>query len=108
MADREKIIRKRPRSDIGKPHKKYNSTKDNTGKVGKEPPLLNAFWKAHRVANIMLLTSTELDELIDQWLKNYVERRLKTNKNWDYPDIPRKTLNEIRNTRTNIDKGWHL
>jgi len=96
------------RSDIGKPHKKYKSNKDITGKVTKEPPLLSAFWRANKVADMMLLTSTELDEVIDQWLKTYVEKRLKQNKSWDYPDIPKKTLNEVRNTRTNVDKGWHL
>lgn len=100
----------RPRINPPKepPKRKYNSTKDNTGKVSKEPPLLTAFWKANRVSDIMLLTSTELDEVIEKWLIDYVERRLKLDKKWDFPTIPAKTLNEIRNTRTNIDKGWHL
>lgn len=100
----------RPRINAPKqpPKRKYNSTKDNTGKVSKEPPLLTAFWKANRVSDIMLLTSTELDEVIEKWLIDYVERRLKLDKKWDFPTIPAKTLNEIRNTRTDIDKGWHL
>lgn len=100
--------RTRVRSDIGKPHKKYQSNKDMTGKVTKEPPLLSAFWRANKVADIMLLSSTELDILIDTWLKEFVEKKLKVDQNWDYPSIPIKTLNEVRNMRTKIDKGWHL
>jgi len=87
---------------------KYNSTKDISGKVSKEPPLLSAFWKVHRVADMMLLTQEEQDAVIEKWLTEYAARRIKLDKNWDYPNIPIKTLNEVRNTRTNIDKGWHL
>lgn len=91
-----------------KPRGKYNSTKDITGKVGKEPPLISAFWKANKVSDMMMLTPTELDQVIEKWLTEYVERRLKLDKRWDFPTIPNKTLNEIRNMRTDIDKGWHL
>jgi hypothetical protein len=85
--------------------RKYNSTKDVTGKVGKEPPLISAFWKSNKVSDIMLLTSKELDQLIEDWLKAYVERRLKIDKGWDWPSIPTKTLNDIRNKRTDLDKA---
>lgn len=91
-----------------KPRGKYKSTKDITGKVGKEPPLLNAFWKKNKVSDMMMLTPTELDQVIEKWLVEYVERRIKVDKSWNFPAIPTKTLNEIRNTRTSIDKGWHL
>ena len=85
--------------------RKYNSTKDVSGKTGKEPPLLTAFWKAHKVADMMLLTQEQLDAAIEKWLIEYAERRIKLDKTWDYPSIPIKTLNEIRNKRTNIDKA---
>lgn len=91
-----------------KPRGKYKSTKDISGKVGKEPPLLSAFWRAHKVSEIMILTKKELDQTIEKWMEDYVARRIKLDKTWDFPSIPIKTLNEIRNTRTNIDKGWHL
>jgi len=92
----------------GKPRGKYNSTKDITGKVGKEPPLLSAFLKAHKVSEMMMLTKEEQDSVIEKWLTEYAERRMKIDKTWDYPTIPTKTLNEIRNKRTDVDKGWHL
>jgi hypothetical protein len=96
------------RTDIGKTRGKYKSTKDITGKTTKEPPLISAFWKSNKVADVMLLSSTELDILIEQWLKEYVERRLKDDRSWNFPSIALKNMNEIRNTRTKIDKGWHL
>ena len=56
----------------------------------------------------MLLTSKELDKLISKWMDEYEAIQIEKKPHWWYPTIPGKTLNEIRNTRTNVDKGWHL
>lgn len=84
---------------------KYKSTKDISGKVSKEPPLISAFWKVHKVSDMMLLTIEEVDQAIDQWMEEYVARRIKIDKNWNFPSIPTKTLNDVRNKRTDLDKA---
>jgi hypothetical protein len=97
-----------PRSDSGKKRENYKTNDDNTGKTGKENKVIRAFWKKNRVKDVMLLSSTELDKIIDEWLGEYQQMQLKKDKSWWYPSIGGKTLNEVRNKRTNIDKGWHL
>ena len=75
-----------------------------TGKTTKESPLISAFWKAHKVVDLKLLSGTELDEVIEKWLIEYQERRIKEDKGWWYPSIPTSTLNDVRNKRTGLDK----
>ena len=100
--------RKMPRSDKDIKRERYARKTDNTGKVGKENQVIRAFWDKNRVSDIMLLTSKELDKLISAWMDEYEARQREKKPHWWYPTIPGKTLNEVRNTRTDVDKGWHL
>lgn len=85
--------------------KKYNTkASDKTGKTRKENRAEATFWKYHNVADIMLLTSTELDQVIDTWMAEYEARQLKLNKAWWYPSLTIYTMNDVRNKRTSLDK----
>lgn len=108
MAGRPKIIREKPRSDIGAKRGKYKSTLDNTGKTGKENKIMTAFWRNNKLEDMMLLTGKELDDHIDKWLEDYKKRQIKRNQFWWFPEPAQATLNDVRNKRTDVDKGWHL
>lgn len=97
-----------PRADKGVKRAKYNGSYDDTGKLGKENILLKAFWKLNKVSDFMTLSQKEADKKIDEWMEGYQERNLKKDKGWWYPSVGGLNLNEIRNKRTDIDKGWHL
>ena len=98
-----------PRSDNGTKRGKYKNTLDTTGKTTKENYVLKAFWKAHKVSDIIQLTPDELDAAIDAWLIGYETRQRERHGNgWWYPSIPETTLNDVRNKRTGIDKTPRL
>ena len=86
--------------------RKYKTTpSDNTGKTRKENKVERTFWKYHTVEDMMLLTSTELDQLIDNWMAAYEARQIKNDKSWWYPTVTIYTLNDARNKRmTGVDK----
>ena len=76
-----------------------------TGKTRKENKVENAFWKYNKVEDIMLLTSTELDQIIDTWMQDYEDRQIKNDRSWWYPTQTIYTLNDIRNKRmSGVDK----
>ena len=93
-----------PRSDSGTKRGKYKNSLDKTGKTTKENYVLRAFWKAHKVSDIIQLTPDELDAAIDAWLLAYETRQRKDDLGWWYPTVPKTTLNDVRNKRTGIDK----
>jgi hypothetical protein len=97
-----------PRSDEGGRREKYARTTDNTGKMGKENQLVRAFWDKHKVKDMMVLDAKEAEAVISKWMEDYEARQIARNRSWWYPSIATKTLNQVRNTRTNVDKGWHL
>ena len=68
-----------------KPRGSYKSNQDKTGKTVKENPALKGFWIEHKVADMMLLTSKELDKVIDEWLERYQSSQLKRDMFWWYP-----------------------
>jgi len=98
---------RRPRSDKGKTHKSrgaYNSKKDMAGKIGKEPALISAFWRKYKVEDFMAMSPEEAEKVIEAWMLDYQERRIKQDRHWWYPPINTHTLNDIRNKRTGLDK----
>ena len=97
-----------PRSDSGTKRGTYKNTLDKTGKTSKENYVLRAFWKAHKVSDIIQLTPDELDAAIDAWLLSYETRQRKDDLGWWYPTVPESTLNDVRNKRTGVDKTPRL
>jgi hypothetical protein len=79
--------RKHPRSDTGRKRENYNIKHDKTGKTFKENAALKGFWSDHKVADMMLLSSTELDKVIDEWIEKYQAVQLKRDKFWWYPTM---------------------
>ena len=80
---------RKERADKGtrRPRGKYKTNQDDTGKTVKENVAINSFWKTHKVADMMLLSSKELDQVIEEWLVNYQSTQLKRDKFWWYPMI---------------------
>ncbi|CAB4155755.1 hypothetical protein UFOVP660_23 [uncultured Caudovirales phage] len=89
-------------------YKPRNPGLDESGKVDKEPPLIKSFWSENKVASVMEMDAPVLDAIIDAFLEGWKEKRLKTNKGWDWPTITTKTINDVRNKRTNAEKGIRI
>jgi len=108
MAGRPKGTPYKRRSDTGVKRTKYKTNHEKRGKVGKENNPIKSFWNHHTMDQIITMSNKELDNAINIWIEDYQARHLEKNKSWWYPTTGGKTLNEVRNTRTKIDKGWHL
>lgn len=78
---------KGPRSDKGKKRTEYLDKLDTTGKTVKENLALKSFWSSHTMEDIKLLSSTDLDKVIEQWILIYETAQIKRKKHWWYPDI---------------------
>ena len=92
------------RSARGK-YKTRNKNLDESGKIDKEPPLIKSFWSENKVASVMEMEPLILDSIIDAFLDGWKEKRLKADKGWNWPTITTKTLNDVRNKRTDIAKS---
>ena len=79
--------RTKPRIDVGRKRQNYTLKQDKTGKTVKENAALKGFWSENKMEDIKLLSSTELDKLIDQWLIDYQARQLKRDMFWWYPTM---------------------
>lgn len=79
--------RTKPRTDTGRKRENYVLKEDKTGKTFKENAALKGFWSDHKMEDIKLLSSTELDKVIDEWLVNYQAKQLKRNSSWWYPTM---------------------
>lgn len=79
--------RTKTRVDTGKKRENYTLKQDKRGKTVKENAALKGFWSDNKMEDVMLLTSTELDKLIDQWLIDYQARQLKRDMFWWYPTM---------------------
>ena len=100
-----------PRTDKGRkrgPRGPYTQKIDKTGKVGKENAVISSFWKIHKLADIMVMSTEEFEQVLEKFYQEYEARQIKRDFRWNYPIIDKSTLSEVRNKRTNIDKGWHL
>ena len=80
---------RKQRSDIGTRRTRgtYKNNQDKTGKIVKENAALKGFWIDHKLEDMMLLTSTELDKVIDEWLAKYQAVQLKRDMFWWYPTM---------------------
>ena len=79
--------RTKPRVDTGRKRENYTLKQDKTGKTVKENAALKGFWTDHKMEDIKLLTSTELDKVIDEWLVEYQARQIKRDMSWWYPTM---------------------
>jgi hypothetical protein len=77
----------KPRSDIGAKRTSYVLKQDISGKTFKENAALKSFWSDYKMADIIQLSSEELDKLIDEWLTQFEARQMKRVKGWWYPTI---------------------
>jgi hypothetical protein len=96
---------KTPRSDNGTKRKEYKSSMETRGQAEKEVFPVKFFWRKHKMEDIICLSNEELDKIIDQSLDDYKEHNLIKDKGWWYPTLPKSTLNDVRNKKTEIDKG---
>lgn len=76
--------------------RKYNSTYDETGRVGKENFAIKAFWRDNKMEDIIQLTPEERDAKIEESLTKYAETQLADNFNWWYPELGGRTITELR------------
>jgi len=79
--------RTKPRTDTGRKRENYTLKQDKRGKTVKENAALKGFWTDNKMEDVMLLSSRELDKLIDQWLIDYQARQLKRDQFWWYPTM---------------------
>ena len=89
-------------------YKQRNAGLDESGKVDKEPPLIKSFWSENKVASVMEMDSPVLDAIIEAFLEEWKVKRLKSNKGWDWPTITTKTMNDVRNKRTDVSKAIRI
>jgi hypothetical protein len=88
----------RKRKDANKSRRpiKYNTSYDESGRVGKEAPVIKSFWRENKMVDIIQLSEEEIDARIEIALANFAKRQLKDDPNWWYPDLGKKTLTEVR------------
>lgn len=87
----------RVRADVNKNRPaKYKSTYDETGKVNLENKMIKAFWREHKMKDIIQLTPEELDQAIDKTIEAYKDRRIKDDPNWWFPVQDKKSYTEAR------------
>lgn len=98
----------KPRADIGAKRGTYKTKYEKRGKLGKENNPIKSFWSHHTMDQVIAMSPKELQQAIDNWIQKYQDTQIKRNPFWWYPSVDGKTLNQIRNTRTDVDKGWHL
>lgn len=94
-----------PRTDKGTKRTKYKINYDKTGKVTRENRLQVGFWKMHTLEDIKKMSTEEFEAALEAFFVRYEALQLKRDRNWWYPEIPVKTINEVRNTKY-VDKGF--
>lgn len=96
------------RVDTGVKRGKYKTNYEKRGKTGKESNPIKSFWSFHTMDQVIVMSEKELTDAINNWVEKYQAKQIKKNPFWWYPDVDIKTLAEVRNKRTDVDKGWHL
>lgn len=94
------------RTDTGTKRESYVLKQDKSGKTVKENAALKGFWTDNKMEDIKLLSSTELDKVIDEWLAQYQARQIKRDMFWWYPTMyydptPKKKRTKKVNTSFN-------
>jgi len=79
--------RTKTRVDTGRKRENYTLKQDKRGKTVKENAALKGFWSDNKMEDIILLSSKELDKLIDKWLIEYQARQIKRDQFWWFPTI---------------------
>lgn len=75
---------KEPRKKRDKP---YNyKPLEKRGLKGREGAAVKSFWKEHTMDQIETMTQEELDLAIDKYLDAFIERQIKNNKRWNFPE----------------------
>ena len=74
----------KPRTKRPKP---YNRKKIETrGLQGKEKQSVKSFWREYTMDQVIIMTPEELDLAIDKYLDEFVERQIKNDRWWNFPD----------------------
>jgi hypothetical protein len=74
--------------------------------INKQPGLFSRFYKKNPIEQLMNMSDEEITQAIDEYLEGYIKRFEQRNgKNVPLPEIELKTINDIRNKRTNISKN---
>ena len=81
--------------------KKYSKSYDESGKIGTENKVIKAFWRVNKMADIINLSSKQIDAMIQTFLEKYEAKQIKQDRNWWYPEVT--TLAEIR-AKKRLDK----
>lgn len=101
--------RTKPRTDVGRKRENYTLKQDKTGKTVKENAALKGFWSDNKMEDIKLLSSTELDKLIDEWLIDYQARQLKRDPFWWYPTMnydPSPKSKKVKKVNTSFNSSF--
>jgi hypothetical protein len=99
-------VPRKTRTDTGTKRTTYVLKQDLSGKTFKENAALKSFWTDYKMADIIQLSSKELDKVIDEWLAQFEARQMKRVKGWWYPTIlydptPKKKKEKKINTSFN-------
>lgn len=73
----------RPKGKYGN----YRKTMDTTGKTSAESRPMMTFWSKYKVDDIMQMSQSELDEIIDTFLNEYAADKIKKDKSWWFPSL---------------------
>lgn len=101
--------RTKPRTDTGKKRTNYKIKHDSTGKTFKENAALKSFWSSHKMADIIQLSSEELDKVIDKWIDEFQATQLKRDKFWWFPTIyydPTPKAKKEKKINTNFNPSF--
>lgn len=90
MPGRKKLpdhLLKYPRKGVNKGLRNpYNKkTVEPRGMTTKEPILIKSFWQNHTMDNVTEMTDEELSQAIEKFLKEYISRQIRQDKDWDFP-----------------------
>ena len=70
-----------------------------------EPAIISHFYRKNKMENLMVMSDEERDIKIDQYLETYINSWQNRNKGKNLPDLPKGTIADVRNKRTNINKA---
>jgi len=74
---------------------------DTRGEQPGESRIQKSFWAEYSMDQVITMTSEELDKTIDSYMEAYIQRQIKVNKHWNFPESPKDNFAKIRNKKTN-------
>lgn len=69
-----------------------------------EPVIVKSFWRKYKEEYINSISDEQVMQLIDKHLETYIKSWQSRNKGKDLPDLPKGTIADVRNKRTNVKK----